>query len=178
MCRKNDYIPQTASNFGLRKFLPPGKILFLPIFLGCLAHFSTVCLKYKTSHQQLKETQPKSRVLQRKPTIHTFYDDLDGNANPNQDLRVWERSWQDAGWNTRVLTKELAEMHPLTPKLTLLLESAGSSLNIYEQMCFYRWAAMAYAVSEEGGWSKYNNLLLVKNLRPSEILFFHFSDRY
>jgi len=152
MTKESDYPPQTASNFGLRKFLAAGKILFLGICLGGLALLLTVCREDRTSHRQLEETRPKSRILERKPTVYTFFDDLNGRSTPDQDLRVWERSWQDAGWNTRVLTKQSADNHPLTPKMTLLLEGAGSKLNIYEQMCFYRWAAMADAVPEEGGW--------------------------
>ena len=44
-----------------------------------------------------------------------------------------------------------AEKHVAFPLLSAMLKDG---VDTYDKLCFYRWTAMAFAVSEEGGWSK------------------------
>jgi len=118
---------------------PVMKVFDFLNFTGSIAHLGN-------------NTLPERRGLNRKPTVYTFFDDLGGKTGPDRELRTWERSWQDAGWNTRVLSLKMAEDHGKMSKMTSMLDSTGSKLNTYERMCFYRWVAMAHQTPREGGW--------------------------
>lgn len=83
-----------------------------------------------------------------RPIMYTFFDVI-GHTNP-PILRAWISSWQLAGWDTRILTMKEAKIHPSFPRFSALVHSA--KLSPYNEFCFYRWAAMAQAVPDRGGW--------------------------
>ena len=137
------------------------------------AIIGTASFKYKQAlNESLKEGNKQLRRVvsndeqiinssDDRPVMHTFYE---GNAEGYccgmlesghlKLLEVWEKSWQDKGWATKVLTKEDAERHPdfslLQEKLTKL------QVDQYNQKCWWRWLSMASitdgAERGGGGW--------------------------
>ena len=88
-----------------------------------------------------------------KPTMYTFFEpDPLGyccgmmNADHDRLVRAWEKSWQDKGWNTKVLTKDDAMKHPEFESLSIMLR--GLALSVYNQKCYWRWMAMASLFDE------------------------------
>ena len=70
----------------------------------------------------------------------------------HQLINVWTRSWNDAGFDTVVLTKKDAMKHPDFEKLSKKLLELG--VDEYNQVCFWRWLAMAMLKDDcqDGGW--------------------------
>ncbi len=92
--------------------------------------------------------------------MHTFFSPLRPNPDDSRKttagmtadahtdmIRAWKESWQQAGWDTRVLTIEDAKQHPDYNYWDPTIQSFKMSQ--YDKYCFYRWIAMA-AVG--GGW--------------------------
>jgi len=72
----------------------------------------------------------------------------------------------NAGWKPIVLTLKDAKRHPLFLNFTKAFDEAKYPLSKYDQMCFYRWLAMAKV---GGGWmSDYDTMPLYSN--PAESL--------
>lgn len=92
------------------------------------------------------ELEKTSRNLSARPLMYTFYEPVKGTLTL---LRAWETSWQDAGWDTRVLTMKDALPHPLFKHAKTL---TSNILDDFQKLNIYRWFAMSYGVSEEGGW--------------------------
>ena len=93
----------------------------------------------------------------RKPIMHTYFDDIKQNVamsdeENHQLINVWTRSWNDAGFDTVVLTKKDAMKHPDFEKLSKKLLELG--VDEYNQVCFWRWLAMAMLKDDcqDGGW--------------------------
>ena len=81
-----------------------------------------------------------------RPVIHTFYQQSD--VGEEDLLKSWADSWQEVGFQTRVLTLEDAKKHPNFDEYSkIIFENAWDD---YNQMCFYRWLAMAS--TGDGGW--------------------------
>ena len=83
--------------------------------------------------------------------MHTFFEVINPAAAEHLKLvKAWEKSWQDRGWITKVLTKEDAMKHPEFEALSQKL----SALNVdaYNQRCFWRWMAMVGTSTGNGGW--------------------------
>jgi len=108
------------------------------------------------------------------PVMHTFYEpDPKGYCcgmledGHQRLLHAWQKSWQDKGWDTVILTKNDAMLHPLFPSLQEKLESLR--INEYNKKCYWRWLAMAsvYGDSDDdkgGGWmSDYDTMPLELN---------------
>lgn len=82
-----------------------------------------------------------------KPLSSWFKSEQEANI---QLLRAWERSWNTAGWKTKVLTRADAQSHPDFAKFNRILDTVPLGTNImYDKMCFVRHLAMAQA---GGGW--------------------------
>lgn len=62
-------------------------------------------------------------------------------------IKVWEDSWRDAGWHTRILTIDDAKLHPEFSFIDSYVKNFTT--DEYNKACYYRWLAMA-AVG--GGW--------------------------
>ena len=120
-------------------------------------------LKNTPSFVYNKMFPPKKVVCPSRPIMHTFFDTLEAKADvvnragmtddSHQKLiDVWSKSWQDAGFDTRVLTKEDAMKHPEFEWHHKKLLELG--VNDYNQLCFWRWIAMAAIKDEcqDGGW--------------------------
>lgn len=95
---------------------------------------------------------------QSKPIMHTFFEPVGeegccGMTNQEHDdlLAVWKKSWEDKGWETKILTKEDAQTHPKFDEYdkTLVKFIGGSINDDYNRRCFWRWLAM---VQVGGGW--------------------------
>lgn len=100
----------------------------------------------------------------KKPSIYTFFHRIDpskkgtgmSEKSDEQLLNTWKDKWSKAGWDPVVLTLEDAKKHPgyrrfarMVNKIPLM-GKGGKGLNIlYNQLCYYRWLAMA---SVGGGW--------------------------
>lgn len=103
------------------------------------------------------DSQSFSRVrkLQARPVIYTFFNPLLEDAfvtemSPAGDealVDYWKQSWEEAGWEPRVLTLQDARQHPEYDALATKLD--GTLLDGYNKMCIWRWVAMAQA---GGGW--------------------------
>jgi len=96
-------------------------------------------------------------------TIRTFYNEI-GNAEQKQQIELWKKSWEEFGWNTKVLTLEDAKRHPSYPELSKRIESFSTCSNRHFQLsCFMRW--LAFAVDGDGWMSDYD--LLPLDFHPS-----------
>uniref|UniRef100_A0A6S8TE51 Nucleotide-diphospho-sugar transferase domain-containing protein n=1 Tax=Chaetoceros debilis TaxID=122233 RepID=A0A6S8TE51_9STRA len=92
-----------------------------------------------------------------KPIMHTFYEPVGeggccGMTKEGHEhlLDAWKKAWEDAGWETKVLTKEDAMKHP---DFEMLDERLKSRLAVteYNRRCFWRWLAMA-SLDQPSGW--------------------------
>jgi len=94
----------------------------------------------------------RSLKVDTRPTMYTFYVYAHENsmAINNELLEAWNKTWDDAGWKTRILTMEDAYAHDGYVRLKKLI--SGQSVSTYNKMCFYRWLAMANVVPKNGGW--------------------------
>lgn len=109
---------------------------------------------YRVERNNLRGPNTK----QRRPVMHTFFSQLTPvgkqgksagmteNAH-SQMISTWRDSWQQAGWDTRVLTMDDVKQHPEFAQLDEVIRKFN--MNEYEKTCYYRWLAMA-AVG--GGW--------------------------
>jgi hypothetical protein len=64
-------------------------------------------------------------------------------------LHFWKRAWDEAGWETRVLTLQDAKQHPLYQSFQQELDSLH--VDEFGKLSLLRWLAMA-AIAEGGGW--------------------------
>ena len=93
-----------------------------------------------------------------RPIMHTYFDDLQNfgagmnSTEHHQLIDVWKKSWQDAGFDTVVLSRKDAEKHPDYERHSQKLIELG--VNEYNQACFLRWLAMASLKDDcqDGGW--------------------------
>merc|ERR1711862_560403 len=95
----------------------------------------------------------KSSLDKCKPTMHTFFQlAYDDNAQKQLLLEVesWKNAWIEAGWNPVILTLADAKRHPLYEDFATAFKEAKYQTSLYDQMCFYRWLAMAGTI--DGGW--------------------------
>jgi len=84
------------------------------------------------------------------PKMHTFFEPAyDKVGKLLEELEGWKKAWKDAGWRPVVLTMEDAKKHPDFKKFEKAFKSAEYKISKYDQMCFYRWLAMAVS---GGGW--------------------------
>mmetsp|Transcript_14706 Transcript_14706/g.21000 ORF Transcript_14706/g.21000 Transcript_14706/m.21000 type:complete len:322 (+) Transcript_14706:51-1016(+) len=93
--------------------------------------------------------------IEEKPVMHTFFERLPGNDEEEKLLRSWTKAWEDAGFETRILSLNDARKHPSWTEIrSLVNDNVGREGNehskLYNEMCYYRWFAMA--TIEGGGW--------------------------
>lgn len=109
----------------------------------------------------------------KRPVMFTFYEPIpDELRNTGMDdqsdrmlLQAWEKHWQAAGWQTKILNLSHAKLHPRFEEYERRLQDVplngmdGKGRNVqYNQYCYYRWLAMA---SVGGGFmSDYDNFPL------------------
>ena len=95
----------------------------------------------------------KSSLNLCKPSMHAFFE-LAFHKHTEErlwfDLNEWKKALQGAGWNTVVLTLDYAKRHPLYKTFRTVFVEAHHSTKPCDQMCFYRWLAMAS--TSDGGW--------------------------
>jgi len=95
----------------------------------------------------------KSLLNRCKPIMHTYFELAYGKKAEKSllvGLEEWKKAWVGAGWHAIVLTLADAKLHPLYENFTLAFEEAHYKTSSYDQMCFYRWLAMA--ASPVRGW--------------------------
>ena len=88
------------------------------------------------------------------PVMHTYYakklehlqDEWDTQEHEDM-LQFWQSQWENAGWNTRILTQEDAKLHPMYETYQTALDQLNVSS--YNHFCFHRWLAMSVT---GGGW--------------------------
>lgn len=124
----------------------------------------SACLMTVSYHYMFcSSDSDRNRMLRNdgdRPVMHTFFSQLQPNPHDSRQttagmtadahtdmIRVWEESWQLAGWDTKVLTVEDAKQHPNYSFWDPTIQSF--KMSEYDKFCFYRWIAMA-AVG--GGW--------------------------
>lgn len=91
-----------------------------------------------------EETEPRRP----RPRMYTFYHHVPTQAKESTDqetLDVWKEEWTRAGFDAQVLTLDDATSHPnFNSYKQTLQDSVALHRPIgYNQMCFYRWLAMA-----------------------------------
>ena len=98
------------------------------------------------------------------PIMNTFWEPVPGGCcgaseeGHNKLIAAWKSSWENRGWETRILTLDDAKKHPDFDKLEGILQQL--EVNDYNRRCFYRWLAM---VTVGGGWmSDYDTFPLRK----------------
>lgn len=89
-----------------------------------------------------------------KPIIFTFYENVDephrtgmSREDDSQLIQAWARSWQEVGWDPRVLDMSVARQHPEFATFDGFLE--GVPFGKVDRVCFYRYLAVGIA---GGGW--------------------------
>lgn len=125
-----------------------------------------ISTRERINQQRVKEQRVKQLRLERRkherggleiekvkqfhrPSIFTFYTDEQGKQMRKWDAD-WNLSWFKAGWKPIVLSLQDARAHKSFEELTSMLEPL--KLGRLQNYRFYRWAAMAHVVREEGGW--------------------------
>jgi len=117
-----------------------------------------------------------------KPIMHTFFEPIIGSTKNQtnkgktlnqgsgmstayaheQLLKEWSRSWEEAGWTTKILSLEDAMNYPQYDEIYDFLRARD--FGQYDLLCFLRWFAM---VSIGGGWmSDYDVFPLDGNIPP------------
>lgn len=87
------------------------------------------------------------------PVMNTFWEPVPGGCcgaseeGHNKLIAAWKSSWENRGWETRILTLDDAKRHPDFDKLEEILQQLD--VNDYNRRCFYRWLAMS---NVGGGW--------------------------
>lgn len=89
-----------------------------------------------------------------KPVIFTFYEPVSAPdhtgmsaENDRELIQAWARSWQEVGWDPRVLNVDTARQHPEFATFEGYLE--GLPFGKVDRVCFYRYLAVGVA---GGGW--------------------------
>jgi hypothetical protein len=129
------------------------------------------------SNETPTRTPPSLLVPRPRPIMHTFFTEL-VPENPNDPhqitagmtpaahnsmLLVWQKSWQQAGWDTRILTMEDAMEHVDFDALRAKIEQQFR-MNDYDKARYYRWIAMAAA---GGGWM--SGMLFISKIRSQAL---------
>lgn len=84
------------------------------------------------------------------PIVHTFYEPVQGMANPQRLLELWRRSWEENGFTTRILNRNDARSHPgYDYFLERVSRFPSSNPDGYDLACFLRHLAVAN-VAEPG----------------------------
>ncbi|KAJ8041457.1 hypothetical protein HOLleu_12279 [Holothuria leucospilota] len=152
---------QYSTNINDAKIIPP-----LNFTAKTLAARYKLC-RQRTTHVQDSVVMQHSHFpfvpFENPCTIYTYYqpayDDLVTTITNRNVLRVWERAWASAGWQTRVLDESDAMSHPDYTSLKRKFQSLPTvNSKRYELACFLRYLAMAVV---GGGWmSDYDMLPL------------------
>jgi len=83
-----------------------------------------------------------------RPIMHTFFHKVDRMATEDQTLQLWREEWDNAGFETVVLTLDDAKKHPDFEDIEKIMKPLFG-IEGYNALCFYRWLAMA---ASGGGW--------------------------
>ena len=85
-----------------------------------------------------------------RPVMHAFFHPVDGMAEAEEKvLELWKEEWENARFDTVVLTLDDAKKHPdFTEVEEIMIPSLHGSRG-YNALRFYRWFAMA---ASGGGW--------------------------
>jgi len=102
------------------------------------------------NRRQLKDDNDNENRL--RPVMHTFYEFAENETGMSKEgdvelLKLWESYWNEAGWDTRILTMNDI---PRTARNQERINIVNSMKKIgkYNRYCFLRWLAMANV----GGW--------------------------
>jgi len=112
----------------------------------------------------------RRNLQEERPVIYTFFEPAYESSLSQKSLllqlETWRTSWMNAGWKAVILTLKDAEQHYLYSHFKKAFDEARFPVSKYDQMCFYRWLAMAKV---GGGWmSDYDTMPLYSN--PAESL--------
>ena len=134
--------------------------LLLAILSLALATFILTTDEVDTRTLQTNEgtfkIEEASNSTSAKPLMMTFYEKTGhaccGMSSKQHQvlLQAWETSWQDRGWDTKILTKKDAEKNPEFQALQAKFTEIGYNSE-YERRCYWRWLAMAAIEDENGG---------------------------
>mmetsp|Transcript_15759 Transcript_15759/g.24507 ORF Transcript_15759/g.24507 Transcript_15759/m.24507 type:complete len:354 (+) Transcript_15759:151-1212(+) len=122
-----------------------------------LWHEGLSSLKYSMSSKFLFNNNQNNPNGGKRPIMHTFFQPIrtggDTPAGMSQEahqalLKEWEAAWQQAGWDTKVLTVQDAKKHPEFEPLSRIIQTFD--IGEYDKLCFIRWIAMA--ATNSGGW--------------------------
>lgn len=82
-----------------------------------------------------------------KPIVHTYcswFSDPTYRAEQEAVVKLWEKNWRDAGWDTRILTEDDAKRHPDYEKFRNAFEALPTvNPKHYEMAAWMRHVAMA-----------------------------------
>jgi len=149
------------------------KWLFFASLLPTGTNAETNYLRNNDVEASRNEVGENTRKLETaKPVMHTFYHKIEpenyfrgmkttGMSDEDDEklVKSWEASWQQAGWDTRVIGIKEAMLHPDFEHYDKMLADAktpeGKKLfGYYDKLCFFRWLAMA---GIDGGWMSDND---------------------
>mmetsp|Transcript_8341 Transcript_8341/g.11905 ORF Transcript_8341/g.11905 Transcript_8341/m.11905 type:complete len:603 (+) Transcript_8341:111-1919(+) len=144
--------------YGKRKIFRGRRAFYLVLaMLGMIHYINTVSFR-QGNMPTLYSIRKRSR-----PVMHTFYDESslgDSVEDRRKLLNQWKRSWNEAGWDVRVLTMEEAKMHEAFPIFQNSQEEINMETHTTQSISIpvmspenrnevYRLLAMATKI---GGW--------------------------
>jgi len=100
-----------------------------------------------------------------KPTIYTFQEELPLPNQVNEELKLWQLSWKQAGWDAKVVTFNDALKHPNFDVFERALGEIMPFGRRPEKMGYYRFLAMAVT---GGGFLADVDVLPLWHLSPSQ----------
>jgi len=134
---------KTIFNREFRLKMHPRKIRLLS-YATIILVLLVYCFVPGRQEQSFRQTASAGSVDGR-PVMHTFYEKT--AVGEDDLLEAWKEEWTKVGFDAKVLTLEDAKRHKYYVKME---EALSQTLNgMYDQMCFYRWLAMA---TSGGGW--------------------------
>mmetsp|Transcript_41692 Transcript_41692/g.50762 ORF Transcript_41692/g.50762 Transcript_41692/m.50762 type:complete len:337 (+) Transcript_41692:38-1048(+) len=148
-------------------------VLSCAVFLAISSYYGTSArplhrnLSYDKLESHTSKYQTGGDGDSSRPVMNTFFSlrSRTGEYLPTpkdmqiDPLRQWEQAWQDAGWDTRILTLEDARNHPDFEYYTTILSAIHFREGSYNFMCFVRWLAMATS-KQDGFMSDYDTFPL------------------
>jgi len=134
---------------------------FLLTILGSLLVYKLLAPKPPRLRTLADESNSAMEKIENtRPKIYTFFQRIEttkrdtGMTDADDDslLDLWVKAWNEAGFDAKIMDLSDAKQHPRYNEYSQLLkdvpmENNGGINRPYNEMCFYRWLAMASVVS-------------------------------
>ena len=123
------------------------------LYIDAATKNSSFSMFHKSKKDVNRQLQATIQLKRTKPIMHTFFVRIDPNLHIKYTgmsdeadrimLQHWERFWQRAGWETKILGMSDAAKHPQFEMLEEVLDSGTLNYGYYDRLLFFRWLAMS-----------------------------------